>query len=98
MTDENKSLAQMAMDKTPVDFKEELTSHLNDALRSAICDFKEELSEGLVNKDDLTDKKPEPGTKKASDPKATNPGPMGHKQTDEKKSGSKQAKEPKPTE
>lgn len=98
---------ELAQEHKPEDFKEAVTGALYDRLRDAISDVRQEVSEGMINKgkgiqkkepvankDDLTDKKVEPGTSKASDPKATNPGAMGHVQKDEKKTGGKTATPP----
>lgn len=102
----SEDLINLALEGKPNDFKDAIYQEMNDRVRTALNDKREEMSAGIfgegvtgkvVNHDDKTDKKPEPGTKQAEEPKATNPGAMGHEQKDEKKTGSKKAVEPKAT-
>lgn len=92
MPEELKTVVAMAADQKPEDFKEAVSGMLNDRLRGAISDARQEMAEGMghIQKDEK-----KTGGKTASDPKATNPGKEGHEQKDEKKSGGKTATDPK---
>lgn len=94
MTDKTGVVAHAVAQK-PEEFKVAVVEKLNTLLRDAISDKRDQFAEGLVNKNDLTDKKPEPGTTPAQSPSAKNPGLNGHEQKDEKKTGDKVADEPK---
>jgi len=93
------TFVQMAKDKKPEDFKAAVVAELGTRIQTTINDKRDEMAadvfgEELVNKHDKTEDKKTGGNPPAKDPKATNPGAMGHKQKDEKKTGSKTATPP----
>jgi len=94
MSDEDKSLIELAIDEKAEDFKQAVFDGLNNRLRSSVDDARSTYAEEAMGHIEKPEGK-KSNVPAAVDPKATNPGAKGHEQTDEKKSGKKKAAEPK---